>query len=91
MAAGVLKGLATILPQGVFNSNYGNIITSYFSASRPEVHDWLRQASSAREELQVWGLTLESRVRSPPRRTSNVRALLSASLAFSSAETQKKP
>lgn len=35
-------------------------------------------------------LTLESRVRSPPKRTSNVRALLSASRAFSSAETQKR-
>lgn len=32
-------------------------------------------------------LTLDSRVRSPPRRSSRARALLSASRAFSSAET----
>lgn len=82
------------------NRDYGNIVTSHFSAlGRGLVTDQgLCQASSGipmpemlENAAQVWSLTLESRVRSPPRRSSNVRALLSASRAFSSAETQKKP
>ena len=95
---------AKILPHSVFNSDYGNIITSHnipFSSIRVRGSwlswGWAMPALGShcqkcwRTAAQVWGLTLESRVRSPLTRTSNVRALLSASRAFSSAEIQKNP
>lgn len=67
--------------------DWGQTLKLYFLLLRSGY--WIPMPHTPGKRAWVWGLTLESRVRSPPIRTSNVRALLSASRAFSSAKTRR--
>lgn len=65
---------------------HGELPSQHHSTTSAPNHPLVPKTRRAAKSTK---LTLDSRVRSPPRRSSRARALLSASRAFSSAETHK--
>lgn len=65
---------------------HGVLPSQHHSTTSAPNHPYVRKTRHAAKSIR---LTLDSRVRSPPRRSSRARALLSASRAFSSAETYR--